>query len=90
VAGIEGFRVQTREGKTVGHVSAESDRAWVVKCGVWPRKRWRALPKEFASIDEDGSSVIMRVSKETLVMSPKVKRGAPVDELAMASWWALE
>jgi hypothetical protein len=90
VAGIEGFRVQTTEGKTVGHVTAESDRAWVVHCGGWPRKRWRALPKEFTSIDEDGGSVTMLVSKETLVMSPKLKPGAPVDELAMASWWALD
>jgi hypothetical protein len=87
---IQGYPVKTTEGKRVGHVTGESERAFVVECGFGPRRWMRALPKDLASVDDDERSVVMRVEKEMLRMSPKLKRGAPVDEEAMASWWALD
>lgn len=87
---IHGYRVVTADGKTVGRVAGESERALVVECGAWPRKAWRALPKRYASVDEEKSCVLMQVSKEALAMSPKLKQGAPVDDEAVASWWAVD
>lgn len=87
---MHGYRVMTTEGKTVGHVAGESAAALVVECGTWPRKTWRALPKQFTSVDEEKSCVLMQVSKETLAMSPKLKQGAPVDDQAVASWWGVD
>lgn len=90
MAKIEGYRVVTTEGKTVGHVAVESERALILECGTWPRKAWRALPKANASVNEEERCVVMQVSKEILAQSPKLKRGAPVDDEAVASWWALD
>jgi hypothetical protein len=90
VANIDGYRVVTTEGKTVGHVAGESERALIVECGKWPRKAWRALPKANASVTEEERRVVMQVSKEILAKSPRLKRGAPVDDEAVASWWALD
>jgi hypothetical protein len=90
VANIHGYRVVTTEGRTVGHIAGESERALVVECGTWPRKVWRALPKAHASVKEEERCVVMQVSKEILAQSPKLKQGAPVDDVAVASWWALD
>jgi hypothetical protein len=90
VAENQGYRVVTLEGKTVGHVAGESEVALIVECGTWPRKAWHALPKAHASVKEDERSVVMQVSKEILAQSPKLKRDAPVDDRAVASWWALD
>jgi len=90
VASIDGYRVVTTEGKTIGHVAGESERALIVECGTWPRKGWRALPKAHASVKEEERCVMMQVSKEILAQSPKLKQGVPVDDEAVASWWALD
>jgi hypothetical protein len=90
VANIHGYRVVTNEGKTVGHVAGESKLALVVECGTWPQKAWRALPKAHASIKEEERCVVMQISKYILTQSPKLKQGAPVDDEAVASWWALD
>ena len=90
MSSINGYRVTTTEGKTVGHVAGESESAIVVECGTWPRKTWRALPKQFASVQEDTSSVLMQTSKEMLVSSPKLKHPMPVDDEEIASWWGLD
>lgn len=87
---IDGYRVVTAEGKTVGHVADESETALVVECGTWPRKAWRGLPKRYASIDDEERSVLMQVSKEMLAQSPKLKKGVAVDDEAVASWWGLD
>jgi hypothetical protein len=79
----------TQEGKTFGYVAGESEAALIVECGTWPRKAWRALPKRYAVATEE-RSVMMQVSKEMLVQSPKLKQGEPVDEAAVASWWGLD
>jgi hypothetical protein len=89
VGGIQGYRVVTQEGKAVGYVAGESEAALIVECGTWPRKAWRALPKRHAVTTEE-RSVIMHVSKEMLVQSPKLKQGEPVDDAAVASWWAVD
>jgi hypothetical protein len=90
VANIDGYRVVTTEGKTVGRVAGESERALVVECGTWPRKVWRALPKAHAAVKEGERRVVMQVSKEILAQSPKLKHDASVDDEAVASWWALD
>ena len=90
MSSIDGYRVTTTEGKTVGHVAGESESAIVVEWGTWPRKTWRALPKQFASVQEDTSSVLMQTSKEMLVSSPKLKHPMPVDDEEIASWWGLD
>lgn len=90
VANINGYRVVTTEGKRVGHVAGETERALVVEWGTWPRKAWHALPRAHASIKEEERCVIMQVSKEFLAKSPSLKQGAPVDDKAVASWWALD
>jgi hypothetical protein len=90
VGEIHGYRVVTREGKTVGHVAGESETALVVLCGMWPRKARRALPKRYASIGEGERCVLMQVSKEILTRSPKLKQDVPVDDEAVASWWGLD
>jgi hypothetical protein len=90
VADIQGYRVVTLEGKTVGQVAGESGVALIVECGTWPRKVWHALPKTHASVKEEQRCVVMQVSKEILAQSPKLKRDAPVDDQAVASWWALD
>jgi hypothetical protein len=90
VGDIQGYRVVTREGKTVGSVAGESELALVVECGTWPRKTWRALPKAHASVNEEERWVMMQMSKETLAQSPKLKPGSRVDDEAVASWWALD
>jgi hypothetical protein len=90
VADIEGYRVMTTEGKRIGHVAGETERALVVECGTWPRKAWHALPRAYASVNEEERSVMMQVSKEILAKSPRLKQGAPVDDEAVASWWALD
>jgi hypothetical protein len=89
VAGIQGYRVVTAEGKRVGRVAGESASALVVRCGLWPR-RWRALPWQYAAIDEEDGCVLMQVSKELLAKSPKVKPGTPIDDRTVASWWGLD
>ena len=90
MANIHDYRVVTTEGKTVGHVVGESERALVVECGTWPRKVWHALPKAHASVKEEERRVVSEVSREILAQSPKLRRGAPVDDEAVASWWALD
>jgi hypothetical protein len=90
VANIHGYAVVTIEGKTVGRVTGESEVALVVECGRWPRKAWRALPKAHASVEEEERRVVTQVSKEFLAQSPKLQQGAPVDDQAVASWWALD
>jgi len=85
-----GYDVVTTEGKTVGHVADESEAAFVVEGGTWPRKTLRALPKQFASVDEKKRCVLIQVSRELLAKSPKLKQGAPVDDDAWASWWGLD
>jgi hypothetical protein len=90
VANIHGYRVVTTEGKTVGHVAGKSELALVVESGTWPRKARRALPKAHTSVKEEERCVVMQVSKEILAQSPKLKHGAPVDDEAVASWWALD
>ena len=87
---IHGYPVVTNEGKTVGHVAEETEAALVVECGSWPRRTLRALPKQFASVDEEKGCVVMQVSKEMLAMSPKLKHDAPLDDQAVASWWGLD
>jgi hypothetical protein len=90
VANVHGYRVVTAEGKTIGRVIGESELALVVKFGIWPRRAVRALPKSQASIKDEEQSVVTPVSKEFLAQSPKLKRSAPVDDAAVASWWALD
>jgi len=90
VANIHGYKVVTTEGKTVGHIAGESERAFIVERGTWPHKVWRALPKAHASVEEEERCVVMQVSKEILAQSPKLQQGAPVDDQAVASWWALD
>jgi hypothetical protein len=90
MANIRGYRVVTTEGKTVGRIAGESERVLIVECGTWPRKAWRALPKAHASVKGEERCVLMQVSKELLAQSPKLKHGAPVDDEALASWWALD
>jgi hypothetical protein len=90
VANIQGYPVVTTERETAGHVAGESQAALVVECGQWPRKAWHALPKQYASVDEEEGCVLMQVSKEMLVQSPKLKHGVPVDDEAVASWWGLD
>jgi hypothetical protein len=90
VARINGYRVVTTEGKRVGHIAGETERTLVVECGTWPLKAWHALPRAHASVDEEERCVIMQVSKEFLAQSPSLKHGAPVDDEAVASWWALD
>lgn len=87
---IEGYDVQTTEGKTVGHVIGESELALVVACGGWPRKKWRALPKQLASVDSENSRVLTSVTKDFLTQSPELKHGAPVDDAAVVSWWGVD
>lgn len=89
VGNVKGYRVVTQEGKTFGYVAGESEAAFIVECGTWPRKAWRALPKRYAVTTEE-RSVMMQVSKEMLVQSPKLKQGEPVDDTAVASWWGLD
>jgi hypothetical protein len=89
VANLQGFRVVTQEGKTVGYVAGESETALIVECGTWPRKAWRALPRRYAVASEE-RSVMMQVSKQMLVQSPKLKKSEPVDDAAVASWWGLD
>jgi hypothetical protein len=90
VANIHGYCVVTTEGRTVGHIAGESERALIVECGTWPRKVRHALPKAHASVKEEERCVVMQVSKEILAQSPKLKQGAAVDDKAVASWWALD
>jgi hypothetical protein len=90
MAALEGYRVMTIEGKTVGRVAGESESTLLVQSGLWPRKSWRALPRRYASIDKERGSVLIQVSGEILRKSPKLKRGAPVDERAVAAWWSLD
>jgi hypothetical protein len=47
----------------------------------------RALPRQFVSVDDQKSSVLMQVSKEMLAMSSKLEQGVPIDDRAVASWW---
>ena len=84
------YRVLTTEGKTVGHVAGESEGAFVVECGAWPRKTLHALPRQLTTAGDEGGSLVMQVSKEMLAKSPKLEPGAPVDDLAVASWWGLD
>ena len=84
------YRVLTTEGKTVGHVAGESEGAFVVECGAWPRKTLHALPRQLTHAGDEVGSLVMQVSKEMLAESPKLKPGAPVDDLAVASWWGLD
>jgi hypothetical protein len=84
------YHVVTMEGKTVGRVAGESKAAFVVECGTWPRKTWRALPKQFASVDKEESCVRMQVSKEILARSPRLKQDVAVDDEAVTSWWGLD
>ena len=90
MANLHGYRVVTTEGKTVGRVAGESELALVVRYGSWPRRAFRALPKSQISIKEEEHWVVTPVSKEFLAQSPKLKRSAPVDDAAVASWWALD
>ena len=90
MAALDGYRVMTIEGKTVGRVAGESESMLLVQRGLWPRKFWHALPRRYASIDNEKGSVLIQVSREILVKSPKLKRGIPVDERAVAVWWGLD
>ena len=90
VSSNDKYRVLTTEGKTVGHVAGESEGAFVVECGAWPRKTLHALPRQLTSAGDDGGSLVMQVSKEMLAKSPKLEPGAPVDDSAVASWWGLD
>jgi hypothetical protein len=90
VGNIQGYRVVTQEGKAVGYVAGESEAAFVVECGTWPRKAWRALPKRYAAVEGEKRCVMMQVSKQMLAQSPKLKNGEPVDDEAVASWWGLD
>jgi hypothetical protein len=58
MANIHGYRVVTTEGKTVGRVAGESDRALVVEGGTWPWRAWRAVPKASASVNPDERRVV--------------------------------
>lgn len=87
---FDGYPVMTTEDQTVGHVVAESELAWLVECGLL-RKRCHALPKQFASIDQEEGFVRMHgLSKEMLAESPKLKREAPLDDFAIAAWWGID
>lgn len=61
-----------------------------MECGAWPRKTLHALPRQLTSAGDEGGSLVMQVSKEMLAKSPKLEPGAPVDDLAVASWWGLD
>jgi hypothetical protein len=41
-------------------------------------------------VKEEERRVVTQVSKEFLLQSPKLQQGAPVDDRAVASWWALD
>ena len=56
MAALEGYRVMTTDGKTVGRVAGESESTLLVQRGLWPRKSWRALPRRYASIDKEKGS----------------------------------
>jgi hypothetical protein len=90
VADIDGYRVVTTEGKSVGRVAGESERALVVERGTWPWKAWRAIPKASTSVDPDERRVVIQVSKDIVMQSPKLRQGAPVDDDAVAAWWGLD
>jgi hypothetical protein len=90
VGNIDGYRVVTQEGKRVGHIAGESRAALVVECGTWPRRTLRALPRRYASVNEEEGRVVTQVSKEFLARSPRLKQGTPVDDQAVASWWNLD
>ena len=87
---VDGYRVVTTEGKTVGRVAAESRRALVVERGAGPWKAWRAIPKASTSVNPAERQVVIQVSKDILMRSPKLKQGAPVDDEAVAAWWGLD
>jgi hypothetical protein len=87
VNSVDGYRVVTHDGKTVGHVAGESELALIVECGMWPRKAWRALPKRYASIRDDENCVLMQVSRDMLAQSPKLAQGERVDDEVVISWW---
>jgi hypothetical protein len=90
VAQIDGYQVVTTEGKSVGRVAAESERVFIVEHGTGPWKAWRAIPKASASVNPDERRVVIQVSKNILMQSPKLKQGAPIDDDAVASWWGLD
>jgi hypothetical protein len=89
VNSIHGYRVVTHDGRTIGTIAGESDAALVVKCGRWPRKVLRALPRRYASIQDDQQRVLVQVSRHDLSRSPQLRRHAPVDDGAVASWWGI-
>jgi hypothetical protein len=90
MANIHGYRVVTTEGKTVGRVAGESERALVVEGGTWPWRAWRAVPKASASVNPDERRVVIQMSKGVLMQSPKLKQGAPLDDEAIVAWWGLD
>jgi hypothetical protein len=74
VADIDGYRVVTTEGKTIGRVAGESQLALVVECGNWPRKVWHALPKAHASVKEEERRIIPHFRRDLSVTCPILRR----------------
>jgi len=83
---MQGYDVVTIDDEKVGTVVAKSGNLLIIEHGLL-RKTKRALPTDFAHVDEAEKQVRITVAKEVLDDSPEVD-GEP-DERAVAEYYGL-
>ena len=83
---MQGFDVVTVDDEKVGSVAGESGDYLVIEHGLI-RKSKRALPREFAHVDDGEQVVRITVGKEIFLGSPEVD--GELDERAVAEYYGL-
>jgi nucleotide-binding universal stress UspA family protein len=83
---MEGFDVVTFDDEKVGTVVGESGDYLIVEHGLI-RKSKRALPREFAHVDDGEQQVRITVGKEMFLGSPELD--GELDERAVAEYYGL-
>ena len=83
---MEGYDVVTYDDEKVGTVAGESGDYLIVEHGLI-RKSKRALPRQFAHLDDETQQVRTTVGKETFLNSPELEE--EIDEPAVLDHYGL-
>lgn len=84
---VDGYRVETFDGTSIGVVAGVSPHSVVVERRRHLRRSWRAVPSRMVSIDEASRKVVVLVSATALERSPKLERGRPVDDAEVHAYY---
>ncbi len=84
---MQGYKVETSDGKIAGHVAGVDGDVLIVERGLLLKQR-RPLPRALTNVDDREGVVRATISRELLADAPKVESDT-VDQQAVAAYYGL-